>query len=231
MQILKCVSIDDEPLALQLVNQYIQKFEALQLLKSFTDAIEAAAFLNSNTVDLLFIDINMPDIKGTDLVQNLAHPPMIIFTTAYSNYAVQGFELNALDYLVKPISFDRFSVAVQKAITMQQLKTEAKNKGGHLVVRSEYNLIKIELANIEYIESLEDYLKIYTHGAKPVMTLMTMKALLDKLPAKHFIRIHRSYIVPFAKIKSYLNRKVTLLSGTELPVSNSHADELKMLLK
>lgn len=227
---LKCVTIDDEPLALQVLQQFILQLPELQLVKSFTDAVDGAAFLEATPVDLLFVDINMPDIRGTDLVKRLARPPMVIFTTAYRNYAVEGFELNAVDYLVKPVEFSRFERSVQKAVELHSLKHQ-RTAETYFVVRSEYNLVRINVADIDYIESVEDYLKVHTSKGKPVMTLMTMKAATDKLPASQFVRIHRSYIVPMAKIKSYLNRKVTLQSGTELPVSNSYVDDVRSRLQ
>lgn len=225
MQI-KSVIIDDEPLALEVLKQYVDKFPSLRLLKSFDDAVAGKDYLENNSVDLLFIDINMPDVKGTELVRNLENKPMVIFTTAYKNYALEGFDLDAVDYLVKPISFDRFSKAVQKATEFFGLRKQAKPENDSLFVRAEYQLVKIPFANIEYIESVEDYLKIHIANGRPVMTLMTMKAALDKLPPSQFARIHRSYIVPLAKIKSVVNRKVNL-GNVELPVSSSYLDFIK----
>ncbi len=230
MQI-KCVLIDDEPLALEVLKQYVQKFSELQLVQSFDDAIAGAEFLKNNVVNLLFVDINMPDVKGTELVRSLVHRPMVIFTTAYKNYAVEGFELDAIDYLVKPIEFNRFAKAVQKAIDFYQFKKATQPQADSLFVRSEYQLVKINYRDIEYIESVEDYLKIYIINGKPVMTLMTMKAILEKLPESQFVRIHRSYIISTSKIKSVVNRKVILQSGVELPISNSYIDVIKSWIK
>lgn len=223
---LKTVIIDDEPLALEVLNQFIRKVPSLQLIQSFDDAVAGKEFLDSGAVDLLFIDINMPDLKGTELVRTLETKPLVIFTTAYANHALEGFELDAIDYLVKPISFERFTKAVQKATEFHALKKSAKPETDSLFVRSEYQLVKITFGDILYIESLEDYLKIHLASGRPVMTLMTMKAVLDKLPPSQFARIHRSYIVPLSKIKSVVNRKVSL--GTvELPVSSSYLDFIK----
>lgn len=223
----KCVLIDDEPLALEVLKQYIARFPALKLLHSFDDAIEGAEYLKDHPADLLFIDINMPDIKGTDLVRSLPQKPLVIFTTAYKNYALEGFELDAVDYLLKPIEFERFGRAVQKALELHQLRTAVQPEGGSLFVRSDYRLVKIRLSDIEYIESVEDYIKIYISGERPVMTLMTMKAVQEKLPAEGFARIHRSYIVPLARVRSVVNKKVLLHSGTELPVGNSYTGVVK----
>ena len=220
---LKCIAIDDEPPALHVIREYAGKFPALQLLHTFDDAITAAEYLRQHPVDLLFIDINMPDITGLDLVRSLAQKPLIIFTTAYKKFAHEGFELDAVDYLLKPISFDRFSRAVTKAVEYYEYKNKPKPEGEEsLFVYSEYRMIKIGLADIEYIESLEDYIKIHLLNDKPVLTLMTLKGALEKLPANKFKRIHRSYIVSTDRVKSILNRKVTLLSGTELPISDSY---------
>lgn len=222
---IKCVAIDDEPLALELIKQYIEKFPTLKLMRSFTDAVSGAEYLRNNTIDLLFIDINMPDITGIDLVRSLQVKPLTIFTTAYKKFAFEGFELEAIDYLLKPIDFERFKKAVNRAVEFQQYKQNApKEKDDSLFVRSEYRMVKIPLHDIEYIESLEDYIKIHIAGQRPVMSLMTLKTVLEKLPAGQFRRIHRSYIVPVNKVKSILNRKVQLSNNVELPVSNNYSD-------
>lgn len=227
---LKTVIIDDEPLAIDLLKQYIVQSASLQLAESFDDPVAGKAYLETTAVDLLFVDINMPDLKGTDLVRSLPQPPMVIFTTAYQNYAIEGFELDAVDYLVKPVAFERFSKAVQKAADMAALKRAAKPETDSLFVRAEYQLVKIPFSEIEYIESVEDYIKIHRSAGRPVMTLMTMKAVLEKLPPSQFARIHRSYIVPLAKIKSVVNRKVTL-PAIELPISSSYTDFFKEWIK
>lgn len=220
---LKCVAIDDEPLALALIKNYVEKFPALQLLATFNDAISGREFLNQTVVDLLFVDINMPDISGLDLVRSLKEKPMIIFTTAYKKFAFEGFELEALDYLVKPIDLERFTRAVQKATDFWAYKNAPRPEASeNLFVHSEYRVVKIALSDIEYIESLEDYIRIHLANAKPVLTLMSLKKVLEKLPENKFKRIHRSYIVPVIKVKSILNRKVLLGSGKELPVSDSY---------
>lgn len=226
--IIKCVTIDDEPPALQLMQKYIADYPGLQLLQTFDDAVTASEFLKHSAVDLLFVDINMPDITGLDLVRSLEHRPMIIFTTAYSKFAIDGFELDAVDYLLKPISFERFSKAVVKAQEYFAYKKKpAVQAAESLMVFSEYQLIKIKLSSIEYIESLDDYIRIHLTGEKPVMTLMTLKSVLEKLPADQFKRIHRSYIVCIDKIKSVLNRKIKLSSEVELPVSETYIDVVK----
>jgi DNA-binding LytR/AlgR family response regulator len=219
-----CVAIDDEPLALELMKQYVSAYPELKLLEIFDDAIAGVAFLKAHSVDLLFIDVDMPDIPGVELVRSLPDKPMIIFTTAYKEFAHEGFELEALDYLLKPIGQERFAKAVHKVMEYYLLKNPVKNvTTDSLFVRSEYQLIKIDLNDIEYIESAEDYLKIHRTGTKPVMTLMTLKEMLEKLPANNFKRIHRSYIVPLSKIKAVAGKKVRLTT-VELPFSDRYAD-------
>lgn len=223
MMPIKCIAIDDEPPALLLLKEYIFQLRGLQLLQVFEDAIAGNDFLRNNPVDLLFIDINMPDITGLELVRSLDSKPMIIFTTAYKNFAIDGFELDAIDYLLKPISFERFTKAVNKAEEYFAYKIKSTTAEPEaLFVYSEYRMVKIALEDIIYIESLEDYIRIHLVKDKPVMTLMTLKGVLDKLPENKFRRIHRSYIVAVGKVQSILNRKAKLLSGAELPISDSY---------
>ncbi len=228
---LKCIAIDDEPLALNLVKEYAQRFPALRLLHTFDDAVTAAEYLRNNPVDLLFIDINMPDINGIDLLRSIQQKPMAIFTTAYKQFAYDVFELDALDYLLKPFSFERFSKAVGKAIEYYQYRNTVKKETDTIFVRSEYQLIKINLDEVEYIESLDDYIKIHLVNARPVMTLMTLKALLEKLPETKFQRIHRSYVVNLVHIKSVYQKNVVLTSAKELPVSNTYHSFLNNWMK
>ena len=229
---LKCIAIDDEPLALEVLKRYIDKLPSLQLLQAFDDALSAGEFLRQNSPDLLFLDINMPDINGIDLLKSLPVKPMVIFTTAYKQFAHQGFDLDAVDYLVKPISFERFTHAVNKARSAFQARnTDVESEEDFLFVRSEYKLVKIELGQIDYIENLGDYLKVYINGQKPVMTLMTLKNIATKLPPERFARIHRSYIVPLRRIVSIVNQKVLLSNQTELPVGESYIENLNKWIK
>lgn len=221
---IRCIAIDDESPALLLMKEYISRIPFLQLQYTFEDAVKGQALLQQEGTDLLFVDINMPDISGLELVRSLSQPPMVIFTTAYKNFALDGFELDAVDYLVKPIAFERFEKAVKKAqefYTYRQ-RTHPSEIPEALFVYAEYRLVKINLADIEYIESLEDYIRIHTTTGKPLMTLMTLKKVLEKLPADQFRRIHRSYIVAFTKVKSIQGRKLRMQSGKELPVSDSY---------
>lgn len=225
---LKCIAVDDELPALELIKNYAGKISSLQLQHTFNDAVSAGEYLRNTHIDLLFVDINMPDINGIELVNSLPNKPLIIFTTAYKKFAYDGFELDAVDYLLKPIDYERFKRAVNKAVDLLQRKT-VSSEGQEpecLFVRSEYKMVKIELKEIEFIEGLEDYIKININNSKPVLTLMTMKTFLEKLPAGKFMRIHRSYIIPLAKIVSVINKKVTLSFGKILPVSGTYASSL-----
>ncbi|HEK19828.1 MULTISPECIES: LytR/AlgR family response regulator transcription factor [unclassified Mucilaginibacter] len=229
---LKCVAIDDEPLALELMKNYISKFPSLSLAQTFEDAIAGAEYLRNTAIDLLFIDINMPDITGIDLVRALEKKPMVIFTTAYKNFAFEGFELEAIDYLLKPIDVARFGKAIEKATDYHRYKnaTNGDGEGESLYVYSEYKMVKINHKDIEYIESMEDYIKIHLQFDKTILTLMPLKRVLEKLPEGRFQRIHRSYIVPVNKIISIQNRKVKL-PAIELPVSDSYADFVRNWMK
>lgn len=222
---MKCIAIDDEPLALDVLRNYISKIAPLNLIQTFDDAIAGADFLKNNKIDLLFIDINMPDMSGLELVSRLENKPMVIFTTAHKKFAHEGFELEALDYLLKPISFERFEKAVTKAAQRYQFLNASVHVPGSIVVRSEYKMVKIELDNVEFIESMEDYVKIHLLSSKhPVLTLMSLKGILEMLPQNRFSRIHRSYIVSNAFVKSIQNKKVMLVSEKELPISDSYLD-------
>lgn len=225
---LTCIAIDDEPLALKLIRGYAEHFPFLQLIQTFENAVAGAEFLRNNQVDLLFVDIQMPDITGIELVRALKTKPMVIFTTAYKNYAYEGFELEALDYLLKPIDLKRFTKAVEKAADYYKYKSRPADQpeSEYIYVNSEYKMVKINVRDIEYIESMEDYIRIHTSSAKPVMTLMPLKKALEILPQDKFIRIHRSYIVSVDKIRSFQSRRVQL-TGVELPVSDTYIDNLR----
>ena len=227
---IKCVAIDDEPLALQLIKAYIEKTPSLQLVQIFEDAVSLGEFLRSHPVDLLFVDIQMPDISGLDLVRAIEYKPMIIFTTAHRKFAFEGFELQAIDYLLKPVSFERFTKAVAKAEEYYKFKNSTASNDEYLYVYSEYKLIKINLNDIEFIESLEDYVRIHLTNGKPVLSLMPLKRVLQKLPPEKFQRVHRSYIVSVNKIKGVNNKRI-ILAAAQVPVSDSYLDVVKKLKK
>jgi len=231
---LRCVAIDDEPLALALIQEYISRIAELKHLHSFEDAIAGSEFLRNNPVDILFVDINMPDISGLSLVASLDEKPAVIFTTAYKKFAFEGFELEAVDYLLKPISFERFEKAVKKALQVVKSKekgTETEAARDDFFVWSEYKQVKIDLSQIEFVEAREDYVLFHQLNHKPVLSLMTLKSVQEKLPVTKFIRIHRSYIIPVSGIKLISSKKVTLTSGRELPVGNSYAASLQEIAR
>lgn len=227
---IKCVAIDDEPLALQLMKAYIEKSPALQLLRVFEDAVKAKEFLKMNPVDLLFVDIEMPDINGLDLVRAIENKPMIIFTTAHRKFAFEGFELQAIDYLLKPVSFERFTKAVAKAEEYYKFKNKSASQDEYLFVYSEYKLTKIDLNEIEFIESLEDHTRIHLTNGKPILSLIPLKRVLQKLPQGKFQRVHRSYIVAVNKIKGVNNKRI-ILAAAQVPVSDSYLDVVRNLKK
>lgn len=224
MEKLKCVAIDDEPLALALIKTYIEATAELNLAQVFEDAIAAAEYLSKYPVDLLFLDIDMPDITGLELYNSLAAKPGVIFTTAYKNFAFEGFELNAIDYLLKPIDYIRFKKAAKKAIDFHHTKklkqTEISNE--YLFVYSEYKLLKIDVSEIVYLESLEDYVKIHLNNGKMILTLTTLKKVVDKLPADKFRRIHRSFVIAIKEVQMISNRKVKLSNDVLLPISDTY---------
>jgi two-component system LytT family response regulator len=227
---LKCVVIDDEPWAFELIKKYVSKIPFLKLVQTLYDSEEATEFLKNNQADLLFIDINIP--TAVDLLSSLINKPITIFTTAYKKYALKGFEFGALDYLIKPLDFDRFSKAADRAIELYKFMQYSKHVDeDYLFVRSGYKLIKIQLSEIEYIEGFVDYIRIHIINDKPVLTLMTLKSIIAKLPSEKFKRIHRSYIVAISQIKELQNKKLLLASLKELPISSSYIDFNKELKK
>lgn len=228
-----CIAVDDEPLALELMETYISQVPGLELKEIFTDAISAWGFLQKNPVDLVFLDIQMPDITGTQLARSLnKRQPMIIFTTAYGKYAVEGFNLDAVDYLLKPFDFNRFLEAVNKAKEYKaMLETgSAITEDSAIYVKSDYQKLRINTKDIQYIEGVDDYIRIHLDSGKSVFTLMSLKSILEKLPEKNFIRVHRSYIVPVRKIRRIYNQMVQL-GEKELPIGKSYVDSVKQLLK
>jgi DNA-binding LytR/AlgR family response regulator len=220
---IKAIALDDEPLALEILQNLCTDIEYVDLQKVFTKSEEAFKYLRKYPVDLLFLDINMPSISGLDFYKKLPHKTMVIFTTAYSEYAVEGFTLNATDYLLKPISLSRFQQAVEKAF--QQWKTQNQNlEQQYLFIRADYSLIKILFSDILYIEGLDDYLKIHIQNQKTVVARMTLKVMLQKLPATEFIRAHRSFIVARSKIEKVRNKTI-YINDKEIPISASYETE------
>ncbi len=215
------IAIDDEPLALELIEAYCSNLNDLQLVQSFTNTAKAKIYLQNYTVDLIFLDIQMPNISGIDFYNNLEEKPLVIFTTAYSNYALKGFELNAIDYLLKPFDFERFHKAVIKAKEYFAFSNKSKNEVRYIYVRADYALIKIDCNEILFLESIDDYIKIHLLGKKPIMTLGTLKSMEEKLPNELFTRVHRSYIVSINKIESVKGKNIQM-NASEIPISNKY---------
>ncbi len=225
---ISCIAIDDEPLALQLITEYCSKISFLNLQKTFTNPDETKIWLQENKVDLLFLDIQMPDINGLQFYKSLTKKPQVIFTTAYSEFAVEGFNVDAVDYLLKPFEYDRFLKSVYKAKEYLEFLSNQELQMASIFIKVDYQLMKINLKEIELIEGLDDYIRIYIKP-KPVLALMTLKSLQEKLPVHEFIRIHRSYIIPISKIESFGKNKVKV-SGKEIPIGSSYGDVYQQLL-
>jgi len=223
-----CLAVDDEPLALDLLEDNIRKIASLKLLRKCSNAIEANQFLQEHSVDLLFLDIQMPGISGIQFLQGLSKtPPMVIFITAYEKYAIEGYNLDVVDYLLKPVSFERFLKAINKASDKFKGKAQPNVvSNDYLFVNSEYNLVRIDLNDIAYVEGLKDYVKIFLLSApRPVITRMSMKALEEKLPSERFVRVHKSFIVSINKIDSIRKGRISLLKAL-IPISEHFKDNL-----
>jgi DNA-binding LytR/AlgR family response regulator len=217
---INCIAIDDEPLALQVIKEYCDKISFLHLQEIFTNPKEADVFLKSNKVDLLFLDIQMPDGNGIDFYRSLQHKPAVVFTTAFKDFAVEGFNVDAIDYLLKPFDYARFLKSVYKAKEYLEFLSSKDLELSSIFIKVNYELMKINLKDIDLIEALDDYIKIHIKP-HPVLTLMTLKGIQEKLSAKEFIRIHRSYIIPINKIEKFNRQKVTV-AGKEVPVGSSY---------
>lgn len=230
-----CVIIDDEPLARELLEGYLEKIPDFELVASCSSAIAASSILSKNKVDLIFLDIEMPLLKGTDFFKNLVHKPEVIFTTAYRDYAVDGFELNALDYLLKPIFFERFFSAIQKFLKQAQ-KTDGNvainspsDKSDYLFVNKAKKQIKVVFDDILYIESLKDYIKIHFEGGEPFQVKESISAFEKRIDDR-FVRLHRSYIVNSEKITAYTKNDVEI-GRLEIPIGNNYKSNLLPFLK
>ena len=219
---IKAIALDDEPLALKVIENFCERLDYLQLEKTFTKTAEAHKHLRKQPVDLIFLDIQMPTQNGIEFYADIEQNTLVIFTTAFSEYAVEGFNVNATDYLLKPFSFDRFVQAVEKAKLIYDSKNKVPNtETQYLFVRADYSLNKILIADILFIEGLDDYLKIHIQNQKTIVARMTMKSILEKLPETEFIRVHRSFIVPISRIEKIRN-KIIYIADEEIPVSASY---------
>ena len=229
---IKAIAIDDELPALKIIENFCERTGLIELQKTFSKPTEALKHLRKFPTDLLFLDINMPSVSGIELYKSIEQNTMVIFTTAYSEFAVEGFNLNAVDYLLKPYTYERFLSAVNKANDFyNSFLPSEKNQEQYLFVRADYSLIKIAIADIIFIEGLDDYLKIHLqNNIKPIVTRMTMKGIAEKLSSKEFIRVHRSFIVPFNKIET-VRKKIISIGSKEIPIGSSYEEEFFSLFK
>lgn len=226
MDKIRCIIVDDEPLAIEILEEYVKKVSWLELVGSLESGLEALDFIQENEVDLIFLDIQMPDLSGIKTAELVNQRCDIIFTTAYNQYAIEGFELEAKDYLLKPISFDRFLKSVQR---LKPEKTEPKQQDhDYIFVKTEYKIKKIRFDEICYIEGMKDYLRIVTQEEK-IMTLLSFSKLMPKLPAASFVRIHKSYVVAVDAIDSIEKGKVRV-EDTLLPIGETHREAFLKLI-
>lgn len=234
--ILNCWIVDDEPLALSLLESYVQKTAFLRLTGKYSNALSAMRQISAEKVDLLFLDIQMPGINGMEFARTISHRTRIVFTTAFSEYALEGYKVSALDYLLKPFSFDEFLLAARKALEWFEMAaskpvadTVRENIG--LFVKSEHRLLHVLFEEIIYIEGLKDYVKIYTENElKPILSLMSLKQLEEDLPADRFMRVHRSYIVHLNKITS-VNKNRIIIGKKQIPVGETYRKQFKTVVE
>jgi two-component system, LytTR family, response regulator len=231
---IKCLIIDDEPPAREIIRRYIEQTPMLELAGECANAIQAFTLLQQQKVDLLFLDIRMPQLNGNDFLKTLKNPPKVIFTTAYSEYALEGYELDVIDYLMKPIPFDRFLKAVNKVYGQTVVKTETaataeeKKSGSFVYFRADRKMVKIMLEDIFYIESMKDYVKVFTTGGM-IITKQSISSVEAMLPEKEFIRTHRSYIVSARHIKSFTSELIDI-HNTEIPIGKLFRNEVMKTL-
>lgn len=226
---IRCLAIDDEPLALQQIAAYIGKVPFLELAAQCQSALEARQFLENDTVDAIFCDINMPDLSGMDFVKSLTAPPLIVFTTAYAEYAVEGFKVAAVDYLLKPFGMQDFMRAAERlksrlGETHSPLPSRPSAADDTLFLKTEYRIVKVSIRDIRYIEAMSEYLKVYLESeAKPVITLLSMKKIEERLP-DNFMRIHRSYIINLNLIQEVNKNRVIMDADTYLPIGDMYKE-------
>jgi DNA-binding LytR/AlgR family response regulator len=231
MENIRCIAIDDEPPALRQIGTYISKTPFLDLVSLCSNAFDALEVLRKETVDLMFVDISMPDLSGMDFVKSLAEKPCVIFTTAFSDYALEGFKVEAIDYLLKPIGYNDFLKAVNKVRSRleQTGRSPGQKAPDHIFVKSGYKLVRIEFDQIKYVESMHEYVRLHLENAKPVMTLASMKSLEQLLPSDRFLRVHRSFIVNTSRI-SIVERNRIIFDNVHIPVSDQYKTRFQEFL-
>lgn len=229
---IKAVAIDDEPIAIKVIENFCSDIDYITLEKSFNNPQDGLRYLNKFPVELVFLDIDMPELNGIDLYKQLKQDVMVIFITSRADYAVEGFNLRAADYLVKPFTFERFADAVKRARELLNisLQNNDADKNKFLYIRADFSLVKIPVADILYIEAYDDYLKIYIQNQKTLVARMTMKGILEKLPVNKFVRVHRSFIVPVDRIDA-VRAKSLSVAGQEIPLGVSYLEEINKIFK
>ncbi len=228
---IKAIAIDDEPPALKLLENYCSNVDFVKLERTFVKPTEAIKYVNKFPVDLIFLDVQMPGLTGLDLFKRFEQDTMVIFTTAHSRYALDGFELSAIDFLLKPFTYDRFVVAVRKAQDYYNFmhRLDVANSAS-IFLRSEYSLVKVKLSDIIYIEGSDDYIKVIQENGNHIIVRMTMKAITEKLPPAEFLRVHRSFIIPLSKI-NHVRSKNIYIGDSEIPVGVSYEHEFNLRFK
>lgn len=225
---MKCVAIDDEPMALEVIKNFCQRMEGIEL-DTFTNPLVGIDHVKRTHPQLLFLDVKMGEVNGVNLAKEIPQGTFLVFTTAYAQYAVDGFDLNAVDFLHKPFSFSRFEKAVnkvQQAIKLVNYSAAPPLEGQAITVKVEYKNVTVQLSSILYIQAMDNYVKIFTVDSRPVITQMSMKALEAMLTENEFVRVHKSYIVPRHRIESFSRTLLTLTGGIEIPVGRAYADKL-----
>lgn len=232
---IRCLAIDDEPLALQQLTAYIKKIPFLELVDSCQSAHDALTVMNQEVIDAIFVDINMPDLNGMDFVKSLPVPPLVVFTTAYSEYAVEGFKVDAVDYLLKPFGLTDFQRAANKVkarYDQQNTAVIAQDEEDTLFLKTDYKVIRIDVKDIRYVQSMSEYLKIFLEGrAKPVIVLLSMKKMEERLPESQFMRIHRGYIINLKKIQEVNKNRVIMDEETYLPIGDNYKEAFNSYLE
>lgn len=238
---LKCIAIDDEPLALLQIKNYISKIPYLDLGESCNNAVEAQMFLSKHSIDLIFVDINMPDLNGVDFVRSLVQKPMVIFTTAYAEYAIDGFKLDAIDYLLKPFSFADFNHSAAKANSLYELTHNRQNTepiaealpkdDEYISVKADYKVSLVKISDIVYIESEGEYVRLHLVDGTKITTLFRLKNMETSMPSTMFMRVHRSYIVNLRYVKSYIKGRVFLREGEYIPIGENYKEAFQTYIE
>ena len=228
---IRCIAIDDEPLALQQMEGYIKKTPYLELVASCQSALDAKEIIEKDKVDAIFCDINLPELNGLDFVKSLDNPPMVVFTTAYSEYAIDGFRLDAVDYLLKPFGLDEFKHAAEKIKTIYDAIAAAQevsniDEDDAIFLKTEYKIVRINISHIRYVEAMSESLRIYLQDySRPIIVLLSMKKMEERLPSRLFMRVHRSYIINLKMIREISKNRISLGDDIEVPIGDSYREQ------